>query len=467
MSESLRLRKGSEMARSEPISWLLAPGYLAAGKVSLLVGDEGIGKSLWAIRAMAAVTNGQPWGPFCLASNPAKVILVATEDGWSDTIRPRLEVVQADLDSLYVFSESADGSGLPTFPADMEKLRGQQIQPSLVVVDAWIDTVAGGLDVKSPQKARSAVAPWKKYAIETSAAVLLVAHTNRGDSPKLRDTYGLSGALRQVARTTMYAAEDPKTGALLVGRTSQTWELQLKQNTLSARLTSTSTRRQATTGRSQSWSTREALVCPSRRCCRGPSRRVKLARQTQSISGCWTYSQMAPCGRRTLRRQRNSRVSPGTNYAGRGIGSRRRRGPTTRGGPLLGSHSQVGILVSWHPMLRSRTSCGGPLAAICMGRLNLPGERDADLPEVSGTTGRRGYPPGIESCSKERGSKWPDARKSHVIAGLIHVVGAPRTTAGICPVNRWTSRSGRTRGVGRALVGGCLRSRGSTRCCES
>jgi hypothetical protein len=47
--------------------------------------------------------------------------------------------------------------------------------------------------------------------------VLLVAHTNRGDRQNLRNTYGLSGALRQVARTTLYAAEDPDTNALLVG----------------------------------------------------------------------------------------------------------------------------------------------------------------------------------------------------------------------------------------------------------
>ncbi len=90
-------------------------------------------------------------------------------------------------------------------------------QPSFVVVDAWIDTVPGGLPVKDTQKARGAVAPWKSYAADTNAAVLLVAHTNRGDRDNLRNTYGLSVALRQVARSTLYAAEDHDTSALLVG----------------------------------------------------------------------------------------------------------------------------------------------------------------------------------------------------------------------------------------------------------
>ena len=84
-------------------------------------------------------------------------------------------------------------------------------------MDAWIDTVSGGLQVKDPQKAREAVAPWKRYASETGAAVLLVAHTNRLESKDIRNTYGLSGALRQVARSTIYALEDPDTKALIVG----------------------------------------------------------------------------------------------------------------------------------------------------------------------------------------------------------------------------------------------------------
>ncbi|MCW2652871.1 MAG: hypothetical protein QOE41_2827 [Mycobacterium sp.] len=47
------------MAESKPVAWRLARGYLAAGKVNLLVGAEGIGKSLWTIRAIASITTGE------------------------------------------------------------------------------------------------------------------------------------------------------------------------------------------------------------------------------------------------------------------------------------------------------------------------------------------------------------------------------------------------------------------------
>jgi AAA domain len=214
---TVQLRKASGMAKSRPVLWRLAPGYVAAGKVNLLVGAEGISKSLWAIRAVASITTGTPWGPFTIGNGPADAVLIATEDGWEDTVRPRLEVAGADLDHLHVLCVDEDGTGTPTFPQDMPVLQDNAVAPSLVVVDAWIDTVEGGLPVKDPQKARQAVGPWKEYAAKTGAAILLVTHTNRQESQDIRNTYGLSGALRQVARSTMYALEDPDTKALIVG----------------------------------------------------------------------------------------------------------------------------------------------------------------------------------------------------------------------------------------------------------
>ncbi len=149
---TVQLHKASDMASSKPVLWRLAPGYLAAGKVNLLVGAEGIGKSLWAIRAAASITTGTPWGPFTAGGGPADAILIATEDGWEDTVRPRLEVAGADLDRLHVLCVDEDGTGTPTFPEDMPVLQDNRVIPSLVVVDAWIDTVAGGLQVKDTQK---------------------------------------------------------------------------------------------------------------------------------------------------------------------------------------------------------------------------------------------------------------------------------------------------------------------------
>ena len=93
------------------------------------MGAEGIGESLWSIRAVASITTGHPWGPFSSPSDPADAILIATEDGWEDTIRPRLEVASADLHRIRVLCVDDDGTGTP-FPDDMPALRSMGIVPS-------------------------------------------------------------------------------------------------------------------------------------------------------------------------------------------------------------------------------------------------------------------------------------------------------------------------------------------------
>ncbi|MDT5391161.1 MAG: hypothetical protein QOE04_4802 [Mycobacterium sp.] len=62
--------------------------------------------------------------------------------------------------------------------------------------------------MKDTQQCREAIRPWKGYAADTGAAVLLVTHVNRMASPNARDTYGLSGGLRQVARSSIYVMRD-------------------------------------------------------------------------------------------------------------------------------------------------------------------------------------------------------------------------------------------------------------------
>jgi AAA domain len=220
MNDDMNLRRASDMAPSEPVNWLLGPGYLAKGKVNLLVGAEGIGKSLWIIQAITAVTTGQSWGPFAISDNAADVVLFATEDGFADTVRPRLEVAGAKLERVHVLSAEQDGSGPPTTD-DFPVLKNSGIAPALLAVDAWIDTVPGKFNVKDPQQCRAAMRPYQNYAADSGAAVLAVTHANRSASGSARDRYGLSGALRQITRSSIYALEDPDSEELLVGPEKQ------------------------------------------------------------------------------------------------------------------------------------------------------------------------------------------------------------------------------------------------------
>lgn len=214
--EMPRLWAASDLEAATQPRWL-AKGRLPRAAISLLVGAEGIGKSLLWGWIVAAITTGKALPEFGIPPrDPDHVILICTEDDWSTTVRPRLEVAGADLEKVSVICTEKDGSGAPVFPRDMNIIRDSGIRPAIIVVDAWLDTVHGSMNVRDPQQARQALHPWREIATTTDAAVLLLCHTNRVASPNARDRYGATGELRKKARMTLYAQTDDE-GHLLVG----------------------------------------------------------------------------------------------------------------------------------------------------------------------------------------------------------------------------------------------------------
>ena len=217
VSDSARPRvwKATDLEASKPKVWLAKQRIPRAG-VTVLVGDEGIGKSLLWVWIVGAVTTGKPLPEFGIPSrDPQHVRLILTEDDWSTEVRPRLELVGADLDYVTVIAAAKDGSGAPVFPSDDMKLLYEDPVPALVICDAWLDTVPGSLNVQAPQDARLALHPWKDVAVHTGAAVVLMTHTNRAKGTA-REKYGITGELRKKARMALFAQRDDQ-GRLLVG----------------------------------------------------------------------------------------------------------------------------------------------------------------------------------------------------------------------------------------------------------
>ena len=76
---------------------LLWPGRVALGKVTLLAGDPGLGKSLVTLDMAARVSRGVAWPDDPTADGQAgSVVLLSAEDDLADTIRPRLDAAGAD-----------------------------------------------------------------------------------------------------------------------------------------------------------------------------------------------------------------------------------------------------------------------------------------------------------------------------------------------------------------------------------
>src|SRR5262245_58757397 len=80
----------------ETVRWLW-PGYVPLGKMTLLDGDPGLGKSLLSLDLAARVTTGRSWPDGSAGAAPGNVLLVNCEDGLRDTVLPRLRALGGDL----------------------------------------------------------------------------------------------------------------------------------------------------------------------------------------------------------------------------------------------------------------------------------------------------------------------------------------------------------------------------------
>jgi hypothetical protein len=214
---ALKPRKLSDIKAPPPTQWL-AKGWIPYSEITVLVGEEGLGKSLAWVRWAAAITAGRADPSISLpARKPRDVVVIVTEDNPGE-VKARLSLAGADLDHVYLFSSEADGTGNPVFGnamngdmATLDAYLGQgDIDPALIVVDAWVDTVAGTLTLKDSQQARQAMHPWKMLAQRHRLAVILMTHTNRMSTANTRDLMGSTAVLRQKARMVLFAARSPE-----------------------------------------------------------------------------------------------------------------------------------------------------------------------------------------------------------------------------------------------------------------
>ncbi|WP_374601056.1 AAA family ATPase [Niveibacterium sp.] len=200
---------------SKPIEWLWRNTF-ALGKLSIIAGDPGLGKSQTTIALAAAVSAGLPL-PSGERCEPANVIFLTAEDDVADTIRPRLEAAGADLSRVFVVDGvaglTADGRpGRKAFNlrSDVQRLveaAKERAPVRLVVVDP-ISAYLGGADSHNNAEVRELLTYLSDFAMASRAAVVAVTHLNKGSSSAMGRVTG-SVAFVAAARAAYLVTRHP------------------------------------------------------------------------------------------------------------------------------------------------------------------------------------------------------------------------------------------------------------------
>ena len=157
-----------------PVEWLWKP-YLPFGKLSVLQGNPGEGKTYFAMHLAAACTNGKLL-PNMERMEPFNVIYQTAEDGLGDTVKPRLIEAGADLDRVLVI----DDSDVQLTLSD-ERIEKAIIENNarLVIIDPIQAYLGADVDMNRANEVRPIFMWLGQVAQRTGCAILLIGHLNK------------------------------------------------------------------------------------------------------------------------------------------------------------------------------------------------------------------------------------------------------------------------------------------------
>ena len=213
--------------QSTDVRWLWYP-FIAIGKITLLQGDPGDGKSTMMMNLIAELSTGGKTPDGCKIGAPQKVIYQCSEDGVSDTIKPRLERCGADCGKIAFINEEVY-NGLTL---DDERIRQAIIEfrPRLVVIDPIQAYLGSDSDLQIAGRARKLMRRLGMWAAGYDCAIVLIGHLNKKEGSK--GLYRSLGSIDVVAaaRSVLQVERDTENPDIRIVHKSKT-VLRLRQKT--------------------------------------------------------------------------------------------------------------------------------------------------------------------------------------------------------------------------------------------
>lgn len=189
---------------SEEVGWLLKP-YIPLGKLTLIVGDPGQGKTFAMAAIAAACTNNQPINGVFLPQG--SVIYQSAEDGVADTLRPRFEMVGADVSKVFIIDESEEALDFSELQALDDAM--DQIKPKIVIFDPIQGYLGAGTDMHRANEVRPLLSRLGNLAAKHGTAVIAIMHMNKSGGGKAIYRGLGSIDLMAAARSALLVGSDP------------------------------------------------------------------------------------------------------------------------------------------------------------------------------------------------------------------------------------------------------------------
>lgn len=157
------------------VKWLWYP-YIPYGKITIIQGDPGEGKTTLILNLAAMLSKGEKLPESKEISVPINIIYQTAEDGLADTVKPRLEAAMADSSKILVIDESKCELSMTD---DRLEQAIMETNAKMLILDPLQAYIGASVDMHRANEIRPVMKHLAEVAQKHKCAIVLIGHLNK------------------------------------------------------------------------------------------------------------------------------------------------------------------------------------------------------------------------------------------------------------------------------------------------